>query len=83
MFVQQHGRREETMTGFLFLGELSVTLTTEGGELLGLSVGHDGSQRLLPVLQLARVQDVVPVLHHHGADQLHDKHTVTSSTIHF
>lgn len=52
-------------------------LTTEGRELLGLSVGHDRSQRLLPVLQVTCLQDVMPVFHHHCTDQLQDQNTTS------
>lgn len=49
---------------------LMVPLTAERRELLRLSVGHDSSQGLLPVVQVTRLQDVVPVPHHDCADQL-------------
>lgn len=62
----------------------SGELTAERRKLLGPSVGHDGGQRLLPVLEVARPQNVVPVLGDDGADELRDrrlrqqKHTLPS-----
>lgn len=58
-----------------------LQLTTEGRELLRLSIGHNSSQSLLPVLQVTRLQDVMPVFHHHRADQLQDKNMIISSII--
>lgn len=48
-------------------------LTAERRELLRLGVRYDGSQSLLPVLQLTCLQYVVPVFHHHCTDQLQQK----------
>lgn len=50
--------------------------TAERRELLGLSVGYDRSQSLPPVLQLTRLQYVVPVFHHHCTDQLQQKEDI-------
>lgn len=53
-------------------------LTTEGRKLFRLSISHHSSQSLFPVLQVTRLQDVMPVLHHHCTDQLQEENTVTS-----
>lgn len=50
----------------------ALNFTAQRRELVGFGVGHDGRQRLLPVVQVACGHDVTPVLGHHGANQLAD-----------